>query len=54
MAIPTYCQDDPALARVVDEAAADVFLRGFGDQTVPSCCRGNVGNCRWSSRMPRC
>jgi hypothetical protein len=33
MAIPTYCQDDPALARVVDEAAADVFLPGIGDQT---------------------
>lgn len=34
MAIPTYCQDDPALARVIDEAAADVFLRGVGDRTV--------------------
>jgi CBS domain-containing protein len=34
MAIPSYCQDDPALARVVDEAAADVFLRGVGDRTV--------------------
>ena len=34
MAIPTYCQDDPALARVIDEAAADVFLRGIGDRTV--------------------
>jgi CBS domain-containing protein len=34
MAIPAYCQDDPALARVIDEAAADVFLRGVGDRTV--------------------
>jgi len=34
MAIPAYCQDDPALARVIDEAAADVFLRGIGDRTV--------------------
>jgi CBS domain-containing protein len=34
MAIPAYCQDDPALARVVDEAAADVFLRELGDRTV--------------------
>jgi CBS domain-containing protein len=34
MAIPVYCQDDPALARVIDEAAADVFLRGVGDRTV--------------------
>jgi CBS domain-containing protein len=34
MAVPRYCQDDPTLARVVDEAAADVFLRGLGDSTV--------------------
>lgn len=34
MAIPSYCQDDPALARVIDEAAADVFLRGVEGRTV--------------------
>jgi CBS domain-containing protein len=34
MAVPQYCQDDPALARVVDEAAADLFLRELGDRTV--------------------
>ncbi|MGH3981819.1 MAG: CBS domain-containing protein [Pseudonocardiaceae bacterium] len=34
LAVPGYCQDDPALARVVDEAAADVFLRGLGERTV--------------------
>jgi CBS domain-containing protein len=34
MAVPRYCQDDPALARVVDEAAADVFLQELGDRTV--------------------
>jgi CBS domain-containing protein len=35
MAVPQYCQDDPALARVVDEAAADVFLREeLGELTV--------------------
>jgi CBS domain-containing protein len=34
MAVPGYCQDDPTLARVVDEAAADVFLRELGDRTV--------------------
>jgi CBS domain-containing protein len=34
MAIPPYCQDDPTLARMIDEAAADVFLRGVGDRTV--------------------
>lgn len=37
MAIPPYCQDDPALARVVDEAAADVFLRELGDRSVAEC-----------------
>lgn len=34
MAVPRYCQDDPALARVVDEAAADVFLDQLGQRTV--------------------
>ena len=34
MAVPSYCQDDPALARVVDEAAADLFLRGVEGRTV--------------------
>ena len=34
MAIPPYCQEDPALARVIDEAAADVFLRGVAGRTV--------------------
>jgi CBS domain-containing protein len=34
MAVPGYCQDDPALARVVDEAAADVFVRELGERTV--------------------
>lgn len=37
MAVPRYCLDDPALARVVDEAAADVFLRELGDRTVAQC-----------------
>jgi CBS domain-containing protein len=37
MAVPRYCQEDPALARVVDEAAADVFLRELGDRTVAEC-----------------
>jgi hypothetical protein len=37
MAIPRYCLDDPALARVVDEAAADVFLRELGDRMVAQC-----------------
>jgi CBS domain-containing protein len=34
MAVPRYCQDDPALARVVDEAAADIFINELGDRTV--------------------
>jgi CBS domain-containing protein len=37
MAVPQYCQEDPTLARVVDEAAADVFLRELGDRTVAEC-----------------
>lgn len=37
MAIPAYCQEDPALARVIDESAADLFLRGLGDRTVAEC-----------------
>ena len=40
MAIPAYCVDDPTLARVVDEAAADVFLRGLRDRTVADCLPG--------------
>jgi CBS domain-containing protein len=34
MALPSYCQDDPALARVIDEAAADVIFDGIGERTV--------------------
>ena len=37
LAIPAYCQDDPTLARAIDEAAADVFLRGVADRTVAEC-----------------
>ncbi|MDQ1289626.1 MAG: hypothetical protein QG622_3192 [Actinomycetota bacterium] len=37
MALPRYCLDDPALARVIDEAAADLFLRELGDRTVAQC-----------------
>ncbi|MBE1560281.1 CBS domain-containing protein [Nonomuraea africana] len=34
LAVPGYCQDDPALARVVDEAHADLFLRAIDGRTV--------------------
>ncbi|MEV0272649.1 MAG: CBS domain-containing protein [Hamadaea sp.] len=34
LAVPTYCQDDPALTHLIDEAAADVFIRELGDRTV--------------------
>lgn len=34
MALPSYCQDDPALARVIDEAAADLIFEGIGQRTV--------------------
>lgn len=34
LAVPRYCQDDPALARVVDEAHADAFLGVLDGRTV--------------------
>ncbi|MEU4573230.1 CBS domain-containing protein [Nonomuraea sp. NPDC023979] len=34
LAVPRYCLDDPALARVVDEEHADAFMRGLGERTV--------------------
>jgi CBS domain-containing protein len=34
MAVPAYCQDDPALARVVDEKHADLFLKALDDKSV--------------------
>ncbi|MFI6501298.1 CBS domain-containing protein [Nonomuraea typhae] len=34
LAVPGYCQDDPALARVIDEAHADEFLRTLAGRTV--------------------
>jgi CBS domain-containing protein len=34
MAVPAYCQSDPTLARVIDEAAADVFTDHLADKTV--------------------
>lgn len=37
LAVPRYCQDDPALARVVDERHADLFVRGLGGRTVREC-----------------
>ncbi|RCG32044.1 CBS domain-containing protein [Sphaerisporangium album] len=37
MAVPRYCQDDPALARVVDEGHADLFVRALGSRTVREC-----------------
>ncbi|MFI6908747.1 CBS domain-containing protein [Nonomuraea sp. NPDC050394] len=34
LAVPGYCQDDPALARVIDEAHADEFLKTLAGRTV--------------------
>ncbi|MEV0830350.1 CBS domain-containing protein, partial [Nonomuraea rubra] len=34
LAVPDYCQEDPALARVVDEEHADRFLRSVAGRTV--------------------
>ncbi len=37
MALPRYCQDDPALARVIDEPSADQFLDWLAGRTVAEC-----------------
>ena len=37
LGVPSYIQDDPALARVVDEASADMFLRELSGRTVAEC-----------------
>lgn len=42
MAVPQYCQDDPALARVIDEAAADVFAEQLGDKTLAQAMPGHL------------
>lgn len=37
LAVPQYIQDDPALARVIDEAHADQFLADLANRTVREC-----------------
>jgi CBS domain-containing protein len=37
LGVPRYTRDDPTLARVIDEAHADVFLRELGDRTMAEC-----------------
>jgi CBS domain-containing protein len=37
LAVPRYCQDDPALARVIDEQHADLLLRELAGRTVLQC-----------------
>jgi CBS domain-containing protein len=37
LGVPGYARDDPALARVIDEAHADVFLRELGNRTIADC-----------------
>jgi CBS domain-containing protein len=37
LGVPGYARDDPALARVIDEAHADVFLREIGNRTIADC-----------------
>ena len=34
MAVPGYFLSDPALARVIDEAASDVFVDQLGDKSI--------------------
>ncbi len=37
LAVPQYIQDDPTLARVIDEAHADQFLADLANRTVREC-----------------
>lgn len=37
LALPAYCQEDAALARVIDEAHADTFLHDLAGRTVAEC-----------------
>lgn len=37
LGVPGYARDDPALARVIDEAHADAFLRELGNRTIADC-----------------
>lgn len=53
LAVPSYCQDDPLLARLVDEAAADVFIRELGERTCGSCCRRSRRSFPWWPPTPR-
>lgn len=39
LAVPSSYQDDPALARTIDEEHADRFWRELGDRTVGECLR---------------
>lgn len=34
LAVPIYYQDDPALAAMIDETEADIFVRELGERTV--------------------
>lgn len=43
LGVPVYVQDDPPLARVIDEATADVFLRELGDRSVAQCLPDHPG-----------
>lgn len=54
LGVPAYIQDDPALARVVDEASADVFLRELRGVRSPSASPNSNVNFRSSHRMQPC
>jgi CBS domain-containing protein len=43
LGLPSYSQDDPALARVIDEAHADVFLRKLAGRTLADCLPARTG-----------
>jgi len=40
LAVPGYVQEDPTLARVIDEASADAFLERMDARDVASCLAG--------------
>jgi hypothetical protein len=46
LAVP-HCQEDPALARVIDEAAADVFCSNWVTVRSPRPYPQSTGSCRW-------
>ena len=45
--VPGYVQDDPSLARVMNESMADRAADQLGSKRVRACCRPNGASCPW-------